>query len=66
MSDSLKVKMFVDWDVKSLETSLALFSMKNPNAKIENSSHQVSHFESGVYGPERTEKHWYTIWYREN
>ena len=48
---------------KILENGLKLFALNNSDIKIESTSHAVSHFEPGVYGPDRTEKHYYTIWY---
>lgn len=63
MTKILKVKLITSNNKTNLENSLKTFVEENLGIEIKFATHKISHFEAGVYGSERTEKHYYTIWY---
>jgi len=65
MGKKLEVKFITASNEKGLQNDLKIFATENPDITIDSTSHVVSHFEPRVHGynPERTEKHYYTIWY---
>ena len=63
MGKKLEVKLITASNEKGLQNDLRIFAMENPDITINSTSHVVSHFEPGVYGSDRTEKHYYAIWY---
>ena len=64
MRKKLEVKFITAHSETDLENALRLFAKSNLDIEIKNTSHVVSHDE-GVYGPGKTERHYYTIWYTE-